>query len=221
MGWASFGLAFFVFFLSHSIPVRPPLRPWLIARLGTTGFTLIYSAMSLAVLVWLIVEAGGAPFVPIWNWAPWQSYVPLIVMFPVCIIITLSAGQPNPFSFGGAHNERFDPQAPGIVRFTRHPFLLALALWALAHIVPNGDLAHVLLFGTFAVFAILGRKIIDKRKKHALGAEWATLVQALRDRPVLLGNFSGLSKIRLMVGVFFYLALLAAHPAFISVSPMP
>ena len=54
MGWFEFALAFVVFFLSHSLPVRPPLRPRLQARLGASGFTLAYSALSLAVLSWLI-----------------------------------------------------------------------------------------------------------------------------------------------------------------------
>lgn len=70
MGWLEFTAAFLVFFLSHSLPVRPPLKPWLQARLGRVGFTLFYSLLSLAVLAWLIGAAGRAPFVPLWNWSP-------------------------------------------------------------------------------------------------------------------------------------------------------
>ena len=61
MGWFEFALAYVVFFLSHSLPVRPPLRPRLQARLGASGFTLAYSVLSLAVLSWLIGAAGRAP----------------------------------------------------------------------------------------------------------------------------------------------------------------
>ena len=113
MGCFEFSLAYVVFFLSHSLPVRPPLRPWLQARLGVSGFTLAYSALSLAALAWLIVAAGRAPHVTLWDWAPWQVHVPLTVMGPVCLILALSIGRPNPFSFGGARNDRFDPARPG------------------------------------------------------------------------------------------------------------
>lgn len=62
MGWFEFVAAYAVFFLSHSLPVVPPLRPWLQARLGHDGFTLACSALSLAVLACVIGAAGRAPW---------------------------------------------------------------------------------------------------------------------------------------------------------------
>ena len=109
MGWLEFAAAYAAFFITHSLPVRPPLRPMLQTALGPRGFTLAYSALSLAALAWLIVAAGRAPFVPLWNWAPWQLYVPLVAMLPVCLILALAIARPNPFSFGGALNAKFDP----------------------------------------------------------------------------------------------------------------
>jgi uncharacterized membrane protein len=148
-GSLEFAAAFAAFFLTHSLPIRPPLRPVLQSALGPTGFTLAYSALSLAVLAWLIGAAGRAPFVVLWDWVAWQVHVPLVAMLPVCLILALTIGRPNPFWFGGAGDERFDPACPGIVRLNRHPLLLALAVWSGAHAVPNGDLAHLILFGTF------------------------------------------------------------------------
>ena len=135
MGWNEFAFAFAAFFLTHSIPIRPPLRPWAVARLGHAGFGIAYSALSLAVLAWLIAAAGRAPYVQLWDWAPWQNHVVLAVMLPVCVILSLAIARPNPFSFGGAQNDRFDPASPGIVRLTRHPLLLALGIWSAAHIL--------------------------------------------------------------------------------------
>lgn len=71
MDWLELAAAYAAFFLSHSVPVRPPLRPWLVARLGPTGFTIAYSALSLIVLAWLISATGRAPWVLLWQWAPW------------------------------------------------------------------------------------------------------------------------------------------------------
>ena len=70
----------------------------------------------------------------------------------------------------------FEPDHPGIAGVTRHPVLWAAALWAIAHAVPNGDLAHILLFGLFGVFSLLGMLAIDARNRRVLGtAEWRRL----------------------------------------------
>ncbi|SER93409.1 Uncharacterized membrane protein [Tranquillimonas rosea] len=221
MNWLEFILAYTAFFLSHSIPVRAPLRPWLQARLGTTGFTVAYSALSIGVLAWLIGAAGRAPFIPLWNWAPWQNHVPLVVMGFVCLILAVSIARSNPFSFGGARNDQFDPTRSGVVRWSRHPLLLALALWAAAHVVPNGGLAHVILFGTFAVFALTGGHLIDRRKRREMGAEWQRLRSVVVDAPLLPMRASTAMFTRLLAGAVLYATLLWLHPVLFGVSPLP
>jgi len=218
VGWIEFAAAFAAFFVSHALPVRSPLRPWLHARLGRRGFTLAYSALSLCVLGWLIGAAGRAPHVPLWEWAMWQKLVPLAIMLPVCLILALSVARPNPFSFGGARNDRFDPARPGIVRLTRHPLLLALALWAAAHVVPNGDLAHVVLFGTFAGFAAVGGHLVDRRKRREMGAGWQRLRRAVAEGPLLPRTLSPCLAMRLAAGAALYAGL---HPLLFGVSPLP
>jgi uncharacterized membrane protein len=220
MGWGEFGLAMGVFLFSHAVPVRPPVRPWAVARLGPRGFTLAYSALSLAVLAWLIVAAGRAPVVLLWDWAPWRNHVTLAVMLPVCLILALAIGRPNPFSFGGAHDDRFDPARPGVVGLTRHPLLAALALWAGAHLLANGDLAHVLLFGVFAGFAVAGRGLIDRRKRRALGPDWDRLRGAMAARRRTLAPDRD-TVLRLAAGVALYAALILLHPVLFGVSPLP
>lgn len=222
MGWTEYAAAFTAFFLTHALPIRPPLRPWLVARLGPQGFGLAYSALSLAVLAWLIGAAGRAPFVPLWPWASWQLHVPLAAMLPVCLILAMAIGRPNPFSFGGARNEAFDPARPGVVRLTRHPLLLALAIWATAHVVPNGDLAHVLLFGTFAVFALVGGRLVARRKHREMGADWARLDAARKAAPLPPPPRSWPAfGLRLALGAALYFGLLWLHPWLFGVSPLP
>lgn len=222
MGWAEFAAAFAVFFLSHALPVRPPLRPRLEAALGAQGFTLAYSALSLAVLGWLIGSAGRAPYVQLWSWAPWQAHVPLIAMLPACLIVAITLGRPNPFSFGGARAQDFDPTRPGLMRWMRHPLLVALALWAFAHLVPNGNLAHVLMFGLFGAFAIVGGRLIDRRKRRGMGAEWARLDAARRAGPLLPRPAQPLgAALRLAAGIGLYWGLIELHPLLFGVSPLP
>ncbi len=222
MGWTEFVAAFAAFFVSHSLPVRRPVRAGIVKRIGSLGFLLAYSALSLAAVAWLIVAANRAPYLQIWPWAPWQPYVPLIVMAPVCLIVALAVARPNPFSFGGTDNERFDPSEPGIVGWSRHPLLIALGLWAAAHIVPNGDLAHVLLFGTFAAFALAGQKLVDRRKRRELGARWEDLDRARRrGRSVTIERLRLGLAVRIIIAVALYVALIAIHPLLFGVYPLP
>lgn len=215
-GWTEFIAAFAVFFASHALPVRPAVKRPIVARIGVRGFSLAYSALSVMVLAWLIVAAGRAPYVMLWSFAPWQLWVPVIVNAFAAVILALGTGRPNPLSFGGAHNDRFDPAHPGIVGWVRHPLLVAIGLWAGAHMVPNGDLAHVLLFGTFLGFAGLGMRMIDRRKRRLMGADWDRLTKTTRRVNITPGGM-----VRVALGLGLYGLILWAHTPVIGVSPLP
>ena len=222
MAWAEFLLATLVFFVSHSIPNRPPLKPWLVARIGIAGFSALYSFLSLIILGWLIAAASRAPFIELWPWAPWQSYVTLVLMLLTCLLLAMSVARPNPFSFGGVANDEFDPTRPGLIRWTRHPLLAVLALWAIAHLLPNGDLAHALVFGSFAAFALFGCRLVDRRKRLEMGDDWQRLLTQVQScslvpRPL---NDSVLI-LRLALGIGLFLGLIWLHPLMLGVSPIP
>tara|TARA_Y100000815_G_scaffold274441_2_gene308549 strand:- start:1250 stop:1921 length:672 start_codon:yes stop_codon:yes gene_type:complete len=223
MEWSGFALAFVAFFLGHSVPVRPPFRPILVRMLGAAGFGLAYSTLSVAILTWLIVAAERAPFVPVWSWMPWQNHLVLAIMLPVCLIVALSIGRPNPFSFGGVRNAAFDPARPGIVRLDKHPLLVALALWSGAHLVANGDLAHLLLFGTFFVFALFGRRLVDRRKRREMGRSLDLLWEEVLAHPPgkTLFPLSSEMVLRATLGVAVYAILIVLHPIVIGVDPIP
>ncbi|MFW8594695.1 NnrU family protein [Cribrihabitans neustonicus] len=218
-GWFEFIAALLLFLASHAIPVRPPLRPWLIARLGLRGYILGYSLLSLAILAWLIGAAARAPYMGILP--PWDvlRWVPLLVMPFACLFAVAGVCGQNPLSFGGAGPGSFDPAKPGVLAASRHPLLAAMALWAGAHLLANGDLAHALLFGLFAGFALAGMAMIDCRRQGELGqAEWLRLSRdtawfnPARLRP------SG-SQAALAAGLF--LVLLALHTPVIGLPPFP
>lgn len=215
--WGEFIAAFGVFFLSHTLPVRPPVKQRIVARIGATGFTLAYSALSIAILTWIISAAGRAPYVELWAWQPWQNHVPLTAMLFATLLVAMAIGRPNPLSFGGWGHERFDPENPGLIGWVRHPLLVALLIWSLAHLVPNGDLAHVIVFGLFAAFSLLGMWIINRRARRLLGAEeWHRLANTKRKLTITLNGV-----IRVVLGGLVYLALLFSHVWFIGVSPFP
>ena len=175
--------------------------------------------LSILILWWMIEAAQAAPYFELWSWAPWQNWVPIVVMLPVCVVGVFGVAIPNPFSFGGTNNELFNPQKPGIVRWMRHPILVAMFLWSAAHLVPNGNLAHVILFGAFAVFSLLGMKLIDRRRKREMGTEWSRLLGEVSRAPV--GQISNPKSIliRLSAGLFVYALLVHLHPYFAGVLP--
>jgi len=219
MGWLEFTAALLLFLASHAIPVRPPVRPWLVRRLGLRGYILSYSLLSLAILAWLVMAAARAPYVgvlPYWEGFRW---VPLLLMPLACLLAVAGMMRQNPLSFGGLGLRAFDPAEPGILAVSRHPLLAAMALWGGAHLLANGDLAHVILFGLFAGFAWIGMGLIDRRKQRQLGqAEWTRLSR----------NTARLNLARLrpspseaaLAGAVF-LALLLLHAPVIGYHPLP
>jgi len=226
-GWGEYAAAWAAFLASHAAPVQPPVRAWLVARLGRTGYLAGFVALSLAALAWLVVAAGRAPWVPLWEPAAWQRWVPNLAMPLVCLLIAHALAAPNPLSFGG-RAAGFDPDRPGIAGVARHPLLWALALWSAAHLPPNGDLAHVLLFGGFAVFALAGMRAIDRRLQRQRGMpEWQRLARLSSTLP-LAALVSGrwrpglrLSPARILAGFALWLGLLALHPWATGLSPLP
>jgi hypothetical protein len=79
---------------------------------------------------------GGELYVELWILAPWQMRVPQIGMAVALMLLGFTVGRPNPFSFGGARNQDFDPDLRGILRLTRYPILAALAIWVGAYAGP-------------------------------------------------------------------------------------
>jgi uncharacterized membrane protein len=217
--WFEFVAALLVFLAAHAIPMRPPIRARLVAVLGARGFTFVYSVLSLALLGWLFAAAARAPYVEVWPIASLRRWAPNIAMPIVCLLLAFSIGAPNPLSFGGARNDQFDPERPQVI--VRHPLLWSLALWALAHLVPNGDLAHVIMFGLLGAFAFAGMYAIDRRKRRQLGgAQWRALARNTALWPRISAfKAPRFSMARLGAAVAIYFALLFLHAPVIGVEP--
>jgi uncharacterized membrane protein len=71
----------------------------------------------------------------------------------------------------------------GIVRITRHPFLWGVGLWAFVHLIVNGDLASVILFGSLLVLALGGTVSIDAKRRRSFGDQWSRFIQATSNVP--------------------------------------
>ncbi|HEY0833283.1 MAG TPA: NnrU family protein [Azospirillum sp.] len=214
--------------LTHFGISSTPLRAALAGRLGEKGYLGLYALIAALAFVWLVWAYATAPLVPLWNVEPWQRWVPLLAMPVALLLIIAGESTPNPTAVGrSALLESADP-ARGILRVTRNPFLWGVALWALAHIVPNGDAASLLLFGTLAVLALVGSVLIDAKLARRRPDAWARYSAVTSNVPfaailagrqrLVLGEFRG--RLPLVVLVV-YVALLLLHPWLFGVSPLP
>lgn len=221
-------LAFALFLLSHIIPARPGVRRWLFRQFGKASYLWTYADVSIFLFGWLIMAANRAPYVPLWNFYPWQTWIPNVAMPFASLLLAFGIAMPNPLSIASRKDETFNPDRPGFVGVTRHPVLWAAALWAFAHMVPNGDLAHVLLFGSFCAFSLSGMLAIDARHRRVLGeAPWHHLT---RHAPLLpFGNIGSLwllsfrksELVRLIAAASLYFGILLLHAPLFGVSPLP
>src|SRR5690606_32649938 len=151
-------------FVASSAPARAPAA----ARMGERAFAGVYSLAAIALLAWMIWAYGRAPVVPLWNPAEWMYWLPAIFMVPATLLAVCAVSQDNPTAVM-QHLRAGERPAPGILAVTRHPLMWAIALWALAHIPPNGTAADLVFFGGFAVLALHGTLAIDAKKRR----QWA------------------------------------------------
>ncbi|MDO9638898.1 MAG: NnrU family protein [Pseudotabrizicola sp.] len=228
-GWAEFALALVVFMASHFLPRMGGLRETLIAKIGRGPYFAGYGIVSLVVLLWLIGSAIRAPFIELWDASEWTRKVPTVVTPFAMFLAVIGIGTRWPYILGSKTGMAFDPANPGLVALTRHPVLWALALWSAAHLPPNGDLAHLLLFGGFAGMSLAAMPMFDGRAKNAIASDDA--VRAFQAAPVLslaplfeptwlIENRRDLAW-RLAIAVAIWAAAFGLHSAVIGVSPSP
>jgi len=210
-----------VFHGSHVVLSSTRLRGNLRDQLGERGYLALYSVVALATFAWFITAYIHAPTLILWRTAPWMALVPIVIMPLASILLIAGYSTPNPTAVGMERVAGDDDPAPGIMRVTRHPIMWAIGLWALAHLVPNGDLAAVCFFGSLALLALGGTVLIDRKKRLALGSNWWRLAEVTSNIP-FLAIAAGRTRLRaheigllrVVAGLLLYAVLLLAHPLY-------
>lgn len=217
--------AFFV--ASHLALSSGTLRPELVSRLGERGFRVLYSAIALASLAWLILAYRDAPFVGLWPAFVWTLYAPAVVMPFAAILLVCGLTTRNPTAVGWDPPPTGAP-APGILKITRHPVLWAVVLWAAAHMIANGDAASLILFGALGGLSFAGMAMIDRKRRDALGAAWGPIALTTSVLPfaaIASGRtrleFREIGMWRILAGIALYLALMVFHGPIIGYSALP
>jgi uncharacterized membrane protein len=137
-----------IFFTAHFYSAFRPRGPGDIqTKMGRGPYMGLYSIVSLVGFGLLVWGYGNLkPWMPIWTPPVWTRHIAMALMLPALIIL-VSAYAPTGF----------------IKRAVKHPMLLAVKIWALAHLTANGDLASIILFGSFLVYGVVDRIAVKRR----------------------------------------------------------
>jgi uncharacterized membrane protein len=139
-----------VFFGFHLLPTVPGLRERLVGRFGENGYKILFSLLSLASLALLIYGFAKAPFIQVWSPPGWTRWVAIVLMLPAFIFLVAA-------------------YLPGQIKTRlKHPFLVAIKTWAFAHLIANGGLASIILFGSFLAYAVYDRIALKSRQPTGL-----------------------------------------------------
>lgn len=176
----------------HSVAIfAPNWRDATAARMGEGAWKGLYSLVSIASVVLLVWGYGVARMDPIvlYTPPPWTRWLAALLMLPVFPLLLA-------------------PYFPGRIKAKlRHPMLTAVKFWALAHLLTNGTLADVLLFGGFLAWAVADRISFKRRIQRPLHAAPASRINDI---------------VVIVVGLVLYFVFTRwLHVRWIGVSPAP
>ena len=176
----------------HTLTTRRKLRDRFIASWSEGGYKAAYSlasAIGLALIVWGFAHYRATEWVQLWNPPRALKHLNILLMLPASILVVAAYIRGR------------------IYATLKHPMLAGVKLWAFGHLLANGDLGGIILFGSFLAWAVFDR-ISLKRRGDAGGP------------PIPVGGI-GNDLIAVLVGVVVYLALaFAFHPVVIGVPVM-
>jgi len=180
-----------VFLGIHLLPTVGGWREKLVGRLGLNGYKVLFSLLSIASFALVVYGFARAPLIQVWSPPSWTRWVAIVLMLPAFIFLVAA-------------------YVPGQIKAKlKHPFLVAIKTWALAHLIANGDLASIILFASFLAYAAYDRITLKRRE-----ATWLITVPA-----------TGPPRndvIAVVLGAALYVAFLVwLHPLLIGTRPLP
>ena len=182
-------LGIVLFLGAHSLPMASQAQAGLVARYGEKPFRGVFSAVSVlgfVLIVWGFHTYRAEGWVQVWTPPSWTRHITITLMW--FAFVALAAMGPKPSRIKG---------------WLRHPMLVAVKIWALAHLLANGDLGGMILFGSFLAWAVADR-ISVKRRGDAGAARVA--------------RFTRSDAIIVAAGTVAYVAMMVLHPWLIGVA---
>ena len=189
MGLLVMILGLILFLGVHTLTTQRALRARFVVSMGEGGYKIFYSVASaagLALIAWGFAEYRATGWIDVWNPPKAFKHITVALMLPAIILVVASYIRGR------------------IYTTLKHPMLTGVKLWAAAHLLANGDLGSIILFGSFLGWAVFDR--ISLKHRPDAGAP-----------PIPVGG-PGNDVIAVAVGFVAYLALaFAFHPVVIGV----
>lgn len=161
------------FLLIHFAVSGTRLRDALVRGMGDGPYRGAFALASLAGLIWMGSAYAHAPTIELWGERPELRPAALVLVLIAFLFIVIGLATASPTRVGmEARLTQGSDIARGILRVTRHPFLWGVALWALVHLVVNGDLASLVLFGSLLLLALGGTAAIDAKRQRVFQEHW-------------------------------------------------
>ncbi|MGH6641847.1 MAG: NnrU family protein [Bradyrhizobium sp.] len=189
MGLLVMILGLILFLGVHTLTTQRKLRARVIGSMGESGYKIGYTLASvagLALVTWGFANYRATGWIDVWTPPTAFKHITVALMLPAIILVVASYIRGR------------------IYTTLKHPMLTGVKLWAAAHLLANGDLGSIILFGSFLAWAVFDR--ISLKRRPDSGAP-----------PIPVGG-PGNDLIAIAVGTVAYLALaFAFHPAVIGV----
>ncbi len=144
MGLLVMILGLMLFLGVHTLTTQRELRAGIIASSGESAYKIGYAVISLAglaLLVWGFAHYRATGWVDVWYPPVAFKHVTLALMLPAVILVVASYIRGR------------------IYTTLKHPMLAGVKLWAAAHLLANGDLGSIVLFGSFLGWAVFDRHL--------------------------------------------------------------
>jgi uncharacterized membrane protein len=189
MGLLVLVLGLILFLGSHVFVAQRPQRAAVVKAIGELPYKALFSVVSVAG-IYLAAKGFGmyrdAGLIPVWSPPNFMRHVTELLMWPACIF------------FAAAY-------LPGdIKRVLKHPFLVGTKTWAFAHLLSNGDLGGIVLFGSVLAWAVYDRITLNRRSDAG-------------GPPIPVGGIRN-DIAAVIVGTILYLALgMVFHPLVVGV----
>jgi uncharacterized membrane protein len=172
------------FLLIHFGVSGTRLRDVLVARLGPGPYRGAFAVASLVGIVWMIRAYRRAPAIDLWGQLIGLRPLAFALVLIAFLFVGIGLATPSPTRVGMETKLAQGTEiVRGIVRITRHPFLWGVGLWAFVHLIVNGDLASVILFGSLLVLALGGTVSIDAKRRRSFGDQWSRFTQTTSNVP--------------------------------------
>ncbi len=138
-----------VFFAIHTLTMLRGPRQRLLDRLGALPYRGLYSLVALGGFVLIVMGYGDAPRVAVWAPPAWLRLPAMALMLAAIVILVAS-------------------YLPGHIKARLgNPMLIAVKTWAFAHLLVNGDLASMLLFGAFLAWSVVDLIAVKRQGRSA------------------------------------------------------